>query len=44
MSQAHPTDDLRIERIRSITSPTALMQEWPVGESEAVLVEQSRRV
>ena len=43
MSQAHPTDDLRIERIRSIISPTVLMEEWPVGESDAVFVEQARK-
>ena len=44
MSQAHPTDDLRIERIRSIISPTVLMEEWPVEESDAAFVEQSRKV
>lgn len=44
MSQAHPTDDLRIERIRSIISPTVLMEEWPVGESDAAFVEQARKV
>ncbi|MDB6137461.1 MAG: 3-deoxy-7-phosphoheptulonate synthase [Verrucomicrobiaceae bacterium] len=43
MSQAHPTDDLRIERIRSIISPTVLMEEWPVDESDAAFVEQSRK-
>ena len=44
MSQAHPTDDLRIERIRSIISPTVLMEEWPVAEAEAGFVEASRKV
>lgn len=44
MSQAHPTDDLRIERIRSIISPTVLMEEWPVDEAEAAFVETSRKI
>ena len=43
MSHAHPTDDLRIERIRSIISPTALMQEWPVAETTAAFVERARK-
>ena len=44
MSTAHPTDDLRIERIRSIISPTVLMEEWPLDEADSAFVETSRKV
>lgn len=43
MSQAHPTDDLRIERIRPILSPSLLMDQLPLGEDESIFVEQSRK-
>lgn len=43
MSQAHPTDDLRIEQIRSIVSPVLLMNQWPLGEAESAFVEDSRK-
>ena len=43
MSQAHPTDDLRIEQIRSIVSPVLLMNQLPLGESESAFVEDSRK-
>ena len=44
MSLAHPTDDLRIERIRPIISPALLMDEVALGEQEAAFVEESRIV
>lgn len=43
MSQLHPTDDLRIERIRPLISPTLLMEELPLSEADAAFVENSRR-
>ncbi len=42
VSQAHPIDDLRIERIRPLISPVLLMDEWPLGESESAFVESAR--
>jgi 3-deoxy-7-phosphoheptulonate synthase len=44
VSQTHPTDDLRIERIRPIVSPALLMDQLPLGEKESVFVEASRKV
>ena len=44
VSQTHPTDDLRIERIRPILSPSLLMDQLPLGEKESVFVEDSRLV
>ncbi len=44
MSQEHPTDDLRIQRIRPIISPALLMDQIPLAEKESIFVEQSRLV
>ena len=44
VSQTHPTDDLRIERIRPIVSPALLMDQLPLGEKESVFVEAARKV
>lgn len=44
VSQAHPTDDLRIEQIRSIVTPELLMKQLPLGEAESAFVEDSRKV
>jgi 3-deoxy-7-phosphoheptulonate synthase len=43
VSQEHPTDDLRIERIRPLLSPALLMDQLPLGEAESAFVESSRR-
>ena len=42
MSQIHPTDDLRIQRIRPLIAPALLIDEHPLGEDESGFVEQSR--
>ncbi len=42
VSQDHPTDDLRIQRIRPLISPAVLIDESPLGEADAAFIERSR--
>lgn len=42
MSQEHPTDDLRIQRIRPLISPAVLIDDLPLGDAESAFVEKSR--
>jgi 3-deoxy-7-phosphoheptulonate synthase len=42
VSLSHPTDDLRIERIRPLISPALLIDEIGLGESESSFVQSSR--
>ncbi|HAL72489.1 MAG TPA: 3-deoxy-7-phosphoheptulonate synthase [Verrucomicrobiales bacterium] len=43
MSHSHPTDDLRVAEILPLIQPALLMHDIPLGEAEAVFVEQARR-
>jgi 3-deoxy-7-phosphoheptulonate synthase len=43
VSNLHPTDDLRIERIRPLISPVLLMDELTLSEADAAFMETSRR-
>jgi 3-deoxy-7-phosphoheptulonate synthase len=43
VSQSHPIDDVRIERIRPIQSPAILMEKLPLGEAESAFIENSRQ-
>jgi len=42
VSQEHPTDDLRIERIRPLVAPAVLIEEFPLSDGESSFVEESR--
>ena len=42
MSQEHPTDDLRIARIRPLVAPAVLIEEFPLSNGEPSFVEESR--
>ena len=44
MSQAHPTDDLRVAEILPLISPSLLMHELPLDEETSIFVEKSRRI
>jgi 3-deoxy-7-phosphoheptulonate synthase len=43
VSQEHPTDDLRIQRIKPLISPSLLMDDLVLGEAESAFIESSRR-
>jgi 3-deoxy-7-phosphoheptulonate synthase len=42
VSLEHPTDDLRIQRIRPLVAPALLIDELPLGEGASAFVEQAR--
>jgi 3-deoxy-7-phosphoheptulonate synthase len=43
MSQAHPTDDVRIAEILPLIQPAVLMHDWPLAAVDSAIVENSRR-